>query len=356
MKKNIIILLLAVFMAVSLTAGFTQDYGKKIWQFQHTGIKENLNAVYALDENTVWAAGDNGRIINSVDGGQTWTVQESTTDEHLADIYFLDNMNGYAAGENSVFLKTTDSGKTWTNYPLHYLINYKVLNLHFMNKNEGCVTGTLFGMMSARPTGFIGRTSNGGENFKITNIFDMNTINALFFLDDKNGWASGTLAKVASIKAGNKMYTTTDGGQNWNGNYFMKGGTFVIPVVYDIFFIDDKNGWAAGSLDGDFGSTYARIHYTKDGGDTWKLQTLDQYNGYLRKIQFFDKQNGVAVGGSPNINNPTDPLIIYTTDGGAIWKKAEFYDGVVPFGACFVNSKCGWLVGEGGAVYKYYNK
>lgn len=47
------------------------------WQVQTTGVTENLNSVFFIDENTGWAVGSGGRIIATTNGGTLWAQQVS---------------------------------------------------------------------------------------------------------------------------------------------------------------------------------------------------------------------------------------------------------------------------------------
>jgi photosystem II stability/assembly factor-like uncharacterized protein len=75
-------------------------------------------------------------------------------------------------------------------------------------------------------------------------------LNAVFFLGQSRGWATGI--------GGTVMYTT-NGGKSWR-----RQDTGVEVMLLDILFLDDKTGFAAGD-DG-------TIISTTDGGQTWKRE------------------------------------------------------------------------------------
>jgi len=88
--------------------------------------RATLTAVAAVGDQ-VWAAGHDGTILASRDGGLSWTVQrEDVLDTSpdaafdprqgvpLLDILMLDANRGFAVGAYSQLLRTDDGGATWS--------------------------------------------------------------------------------------------------------------------------------------------------------------------------------------------------------------------------------------------------
>lgn len=357
---------------------------KEIWKIQDSGIKNNLNAIFAIDENIAWAIGDDGKIIHTEDGGKTWNLQESEVSESLLGVHFIDRLNGWVVGTKKTILKTQDGGRTWQKLSMEYKKANVILDVHFFNKEEGCIIGggprcvppeqrggILFKLIEPKgspsryylPTlryaipGFIAYTNTGGEEFKIIESFDEYTVEALFFLNDKIGWAVGTRPFHP-----NKIYITKDGGKTWE----VKD----LPIKWagrfsnSIQFLDELNGWIVVASYNTFVGTLGRgeIYYTNDGGYTLKLQYTTPEGSLINKIHFLDKNHGWLFGSrivsATLLGVPTKfaPFILYTSDSGQNWKEIEFYQKGSPLGAYFINSECGWLVGRNGAIYKYENK
>jgi hypothetical protein len=50
--------------------------------------------------------GYQGKIISTIDGGNTWTEQTSGTFSYLTSVYFTNKFNGWAVGKEGTILKT----------------------------------------------------------------------------------------------------------------------------------------------------------------------------------------------------------------------------------------------------------
>jgi photosystem II stability/assembly factor-like uncharacterized protein len=85
--------------------------GGVTWNSQTTGIWEDLNYIYFLnDSRTGWAVGWNGLILRTTDGGDHWYTQSSGTSNSLYGAYFHDVATGWVVGSNGTILYTADGG------------------------------------------------------------------------------------------------------------------------------------------------------------------------------------------------------------------------------------------------------
>lgn len=89
-----------------------------------TSFTVDLNGVsFPHDSSNGWAAGSNGYIINTTDGGSQWDVQHDNlagdgVTGNLNDIVMAkDNLTGWAVGDGGKILATVDGGATWTAQP-----------------------------------------------------------------------------------------------------------------------------------------------------------------------------------------------------------------------------------------------
>ncbi len=111
-------------------------------------------------------------------------------------------------------------------------------------------------------------------------------------------------------------------------------------ALTSLFFIDDKNGWAAGHG--------GIIIKTSDGGDTWVVQrepsVLQQP---LLAIHFASANVGYACGAYDTF--------LKTADGGKTWKEIITGFDINLNALAFYNESSGFMVGEFGTILKTVN-
>ncbi len=153
------------------------------------------------------------------------------------------------------------------------------------------------------------------------------------------------------------LYRTKDGGESWQK---LESGTE--RSLYDVSFVDDRNGWAVGAR--------GYVIHTTDGGDTFEVQhTPREPARHLFSIHAIDAQRAWIVGewGSR----------FYTEDAGKTWQDRSFlisqdhpsfpyltddelaafnrgekvYDDVYLNDVFFTDPDHGWIVAEYGTAY-----
>lgn len=119
------------------------------------------------------------------------------------------------------------------------------------------------------------------------NLIDLDEVgNAIFAIGD---W--GVILK------------STDGGETW-----VQKPSPVSVMLNKSFFVDAQHGWIVGHD--------ANILVTRDGGETWEIQTRDpEWGKPLYDIVMTDVDNGIAVGANGRM--------LRTDDGGANWEIFE---------------------------------
>jgi photosystem II stability/assembly factor-like uncharacterized protein len=301
------------------------------WVQQTSGTTENLNSVFFINENVGWAAGENGIIINTTDGGANWNPQNSNTTDDLYSVKFIDEDNGWiikghwsfpapgmlrtSTGGQSwntistpgpsyflttdigwswlgqgIVLKTTDGGISWDTISTG-LPQYILDRFYFSNENIGFMN-LAGGVMQVFNKFY--RTTDGGYNW---NNLGWNTDEVWVeycFVGDSLGWAS---------KFSGEILKTEDAGENWFGQYY--GGN-----LKEVFFINHYKGWV---LRWDSYSTVDSILYTTDGGENWITQSVE--SSVLKSIYFIDEYNGWIVGDSG--------VVFHTTTGGVVSVEGE---------------------------------
>jgi hypothetical protein len=66
---------------------------------------KNLNSLYFFSNDTGWAVGNEGIILNIINGSREWYIIDVNTTENLNDIAFIDRENGWIVGSNGSVLR-----------------------------------------------------------------------------------------------------------------------------------------------------------------------------------------------------------------------------------------------------------
>lgn len=95
----------------------------KAWTQAVIPTRATLTSIASVN-GTLWAAGHDGVIVHSTDGGQTWARRRAAPWSRdsvdpsegvpVMDLLFTDASNGFAIGAYSLMLVTGDGGLTWT--------------------------------------------------------------------------------------------------------------------------------------------------------------------------------------------------------------------------------------------------
>jgi photosystem II stability/assembly factor-like uncharacterized protein len=93
------------------------------WTQAKVPTRATLTTIATAD-GILWAAGHDGVIVHSTDGGQSWTrrraapwsydIVDPSEGVPVMDLFFTDARNGFAIGAYSLMLVTNDGGVTWT--------------------------------------------------------------------------------------------------------------------------------------------------------------------------------------------------------------------------------------------------
>lgn len=284
-----------------------------------------LQAIFFLDAHKGFIGGSNGAFLTTRDGGESWAATEKFTKDAIRKIHFTDLENGWLLCERDQFnlganapsylLHTKDGGKTFERFEFDGLKRERISDIFFSKYGMGFAigeSGAMFVMQDDRknwrkhpaPIHFLmlggqfqsttdGTLVGGGGNIlfsedsgfswqKATVATNPKTrFNAVFYLDDKKGWAVGTDGKIFHTINGGKMWRSQTSG--------------VTEELNDAAFFDSAEGFAIG--------TNGTILFTATGGNVWtpmpshtthKLETIaivDQkafvvgYGGTILKYQ-----------------------------------------------------------------------
>ncbi|MEG0925864.1 T9SS type A sorting domain-containing protein [Chryseobacterium sp.] len=242
-------------------------------------------ALFVLNDSTIFISTTNSRIMKSTDGGVTWNVYMVPTGDYAAKItslFFTDANTGYcvteAAAGNSFILKSTDGGQTWIKVSETPGRFWKVI---FKNALNG---------IASLDNGTTKYTLDGGNTWLDTNIP---------FLKDIKVYNNEFIA----VGTPNKLYRTATG-ELWNSSVIyptsfhvftalaISGGKFLVggdnetgnELHHSIFkstdlvnWIPEKINWIfRGGLKYDYSyasknlATAGGEYASTDKGKTWK--------------------------------------------------------------------------------------
>lgn len=130
----------AVFVIAAGDQGniFRSNNGGNTWaKYNETGI--NFKSVFTRGNN-VWLSGDNGIVYKSTTVSPILTPYTTGVTTSINSVYFVSDLNGFACGDNGVLLKSVNGGISWT--PSNTGIGPEKLNsISFKDANNGIVVG-----------------------------------------------------------------------------------------------------------------------------------------------------------------------------------------------------------------------
>lgn len=91
--------------------------------------------------------------------------------------------------------------------------------------------------------------TDGGDFRQAKSVPVRSTLTAVYFIDEKTGWAVGHWGVVLR---------TDDAGESWT---MQRSDTSVDQPLFSVYFRDRENGWAVG--------LWSLVIATRDGGKTW---------------------------------------------------------------------------------------
>ncbi len=157
-------------------------------------------------------------------------------------------------------------------------------------------------------------------NWKLTTLDPDKDLNAIYFLDNLNGFVVGSKGEILK---------TTNGGQNW-----IKMSSSAYPDLHSIYYVNGKL-----IAVGDKG-TLLKFNLATQSWDILRTN----YNETFFTVKFFNDNVGFITG--------TDGLILKTQDGGLTWKKIISNTKENLFSIDFADDKTGYIVGWNGTLLK----
>jgi|ERR1035438_3894967 photosystem II stability/assembly factor-like uncharacterized protein len=234
---------------------FASDDGGKTWLNRVNDKKQNFTTEHLLDVqeigNLAWAAGFDGTILHSTDGGLTWEKQTSGTTMSLQGVYFLNPNLGWAVGWSGTILRTTDGGKKW-----QAVMGGEVSSSALTAGQQGAATAAGSAVMGG---GASSSAPTAGQQGADTDVGSY-SLSTVYFRDEKNGWACGFAGELVG---------SHNGGLTWQ--------PLKSPVQSLLSSVAiDKAGhiWIAAD---------EQLIVSEDGGQTWTVDAVNK-NLFLTRV------------------------------------------------------------------------
>lgn len=276
------------------------ENGGRHWHRQETPVGDRLESVHFVDAENGWIVGTrlhrytsqtSAVVLRTRDGGRHWTQISAETLPGLKYVRFENANEGWAVGNSSAMypagiFRSTDGGRSWT--PLAQGFGSGWLAASFPQDRLGIAVGNSGGLalVSAtglRPTrtpftgarpirdvqldergsgwlvgegGLILQTRDGGVNWQQPPAPLPRGVPAQF--DFTCVCARGSQIWLAG-QPGTSVLHSPDEGRSW-----YRYPTRSPNPIRDVFFVNERVGWAVGSL--------GTIQRTTDGGQSWQVQ------------------------------------------------------------------------------------
>lgn len=193
---------------------YATSSGGRIWQRQPSETAVNLNAVQFGSDKRGCAVGDAGVALTTTNSGNTWKIGNTGLTDHIHALSFsrTNGMVGWAAGVNGVILITSDGGANWqkANNP-----HYTALNgIDFAESQLGCTVGAL---------GEILTSYNGGTSWQPQTSGTTQELRDVYLTSWTTGWAVGE---------NSTMLRTQNSGSSWTNVSFLQPGRSLKTVKF----------------------------------------------------------------------------------------------------------------------------
>lgn len=287
---------------------FLSENGGKSYRLINTQFEfgyEYFESVAVLNQNSIYAGGTLGRIIKTVDGGNSWVTLETGSGQGIDFIEFFNSDTGIVFGGYGQWFKTTDGGSNWAS--LNSWPDINLLAIGWPADQRIIVSGW--------GGGEIAISDDGGYNWDYPRNTATNcsgSLNACEFIDADNGLIAGDNAYIGQTGNGGDTWTAID-----NPMQAVSFGYFdaLRYLNADIVYAGGKSGVILKSTDG--GSNWTEI--PNAGSKT------------VYGIWPFSETEIIAVAASGQVylyDSVTDSFRLEDDYGSMSLKDVEFRNGV----------------------------
>lgn len=247
----------------------------------------DLQRVVFVDALRGFAAGADGLLLATLDGGVSWQLQNSPTREPLIGLYALDERRIGVATDSGLWWVSADAGATWASLELNSGV--------FWDLGSDASGKQLF---AASSNGLL-RSQDGGQSWASMLLppelapFGVDYQRVRISADGRQAW----------------LLISHSGGQSellhWHEGVWKKVPT-TVPAGSQALGIAGESLLVADAFGG--------VARSPDGGQQWQA-VMAGADAHLRAIAMRDSAQGWAIAASGQV--------LHTSDGGASWQVAQ---------------------------------
>lgn len=258
--------------------------GGTSYTLQNSGwTAQRFMTIWLLSPDTVLMAGNYGKIIKTVNGGNNWTTVYSDTLFQFWGMWFTNPQTGYLAGSNGRIMKTTNRGDNWFN--LTTPTSTTLDGIWFVNENTGYVGGANV---------FLKTTDAGATWVNKVGLFisGFETAQSVYFSDANTGYYCTNTSNCRIVK-------TTNGGDTWA----LIHDDATSGAGWDMSFIDANTGYVC--------TGNGKVLKTTNAGLNWGMQNTPLTEN-LYQIYFPSVNTGYVACWSGKILKTTNGGLTFT--------------------------------------------
>lgn len=177
------------------------DDGKEFRQAKAVPVRSMLTSVQFINPHQGYAAGHDGVVLGTDDGGETWKLLRATpgTEQPILSLYFDSLEHGIAVGLYGWAIETRDAGRTWNEFKVGTGEDADRHLLHVFASSHG----TLF---IAAEAGTIFRSTDRGRSWQALTTGNKGSL-----------WYGRSLADGTLLVCGMRghLYRSSDNGKTW---------------------------------------------------------------------------------------------------------------------------------------------
>jgi len=248
----------------------------------------------------------------------SFEVLKTKSNSSLHSISVLDSLNIWACGNNGTYLKTIDGGLNWQSGKVKGFETLDFRGIQVFDANTAII-------MCTDAPAFFFKTIDGGKTWKRKYMSrDVKvSFNGMTFKDSENG-----IAFSDPIEERFFIITTSDAGDTWKQISSLnippaRKGEKGIAISGTSIAVSGKDLIWFGTESSD----RSRIFFSQDAGINWRAIDVHSSKGNgtngISSICFKDELNGIAVGGNAKDEKNNSDIFIGSDDGGLNWQPFD---------------------------------